>query len=119
MRTNDDDGHPDAGEGDLAWAVRNATAGVDDKDRAVVKLAERYANEIDGAVRCIECGGHRGADLAKLGPALLAALEALQLSPRARKVIGDVTPAAVNPLDELARARAGKGRAPDLDASTS
>jgi hypothetical protein len=53
-----------------------------------------------------------------LGPKLLAALDALLLTPRARAaakkaVTGDQPTA--NPLDQLAAARARKGRAEDLD----
>lgn len=81
---------------------------VSNRDRATAALALTYATEIDA-----------GADLAKLGPALLSALEALQMSPRARasvkKVVTDDKPA--SRLDELRDRRARKGRAPDLDAT--
>lgn len=52
-----------------------------------------------------------------LGPKLLAALDALLLTPRARdaakKAVTDAKPA--SPLDQLAAARARKGRAETLD----
>lgn len=86
-----------------------ATGKVLARDRAVRDLALQYARAIDG-----------GGDLTKLGPALLAALEALQLSPRARKA---VTPVAgqlrSNPLDQLAAARARKSAAPAVDTGAS
>lgn len=61
-----------------------------------------------------------GAD-PRLSTALLAALEALQMSPRARAQahrggVNDGKPTG-NPLDQLAAARARKGRAADLDAA--
>lgn len=53
-----------------------------------------------------------------LGPKLLAALESLLLGPRARaaakKAVTDAKPAA-NPLDQLAAARARRGRPEGLD----
>lgn len=81
------------------------------KDAAVAALALTYARQIDAGE----------GDLAKLGPPLLAALEALHLSPRARATASrgikpDAKPVA-NPLDQLAARRAGKSRAPDLDAA--
>ncbi|HEV8568704.1 MAG TPA: hypothetical protein VGQ92_16770 [Actinoplanes sp.] len=78
-------------------------------DRAAADLALTYAGEIDA-----------GGDLTKLGPALLTALEALHMSPRARaaakKAVTDDKPVA-NPLDQLAAARTRKSRAADLDAT--
>lgn len=114
MRSSSDD-QEEPGTGALSRAIAAAVAGHDPKDTAVVALARRYGNEIDGAVRCVECGGHKGADLAKLGPALLAALEALQLSPRARKVIKDVQPATADRLDQLADRRRRRGRPESVD----
>lgn len=94
--------------GALEDSVRRSAAKIVIRDQAVRDLALTYARALDN-----------GGDLTKIGPALLAALEALQLSPRARKA---VTPVAgqprTNPLDELAAARARKGAAPDLDAGT-
>lgn len=79
------------------------------EDKATAELALTYARSID-----------EGGDLTKLGPALLACLEALLMSPRARaaakKVVSDDKPAA-SALDQLASARARKGRAADLDAT--
>lgn len=66
--------------------------------------------------RQIEDGG----DLAKLGPPLLAAMEALHLTPRARaaaKKAVTIREPAASPLDELAGRRAGKGRAAPVDAA--
>lgn len=83
-------------------------------------LALTYAAQIDDTGgECEECGRH-GGDLTKLGPALLAALDALLLTPRARaaakKAVSSDQPAA-NQLDVLATRRARKGRAEDLDAA--
>ena len=56
-----------------------------------------------------------------LGPKLLAALEALVLSPRARaaakKAVSDARPAG-SPLDQIAERRARRRSTPDLDTST-
>lgn len=90
----------------LTTSVEAAVSGVDERDRAVAELALTYARDIDA-----------GADLSKLGPALLAALEALQLSPRARKAVKIDDKPAVNPLDQLAERRAGKGRGADSHAA--
>jgi hypothetical protein len=92
--------------GALSESVTRVTAGTDPRDRATADLALVYAREID-----------EGGDLTKLGPALLAALEALQLSPRARKAVKIDDKPAVNPLDQLAAARARKGGAASLDAA--
>jgi hypothetical protein len=79
------------------------------RDRATATLALTYAAAIDD-----------GADLSKLGPALLACLESLLMSPRARaaakKAVITSEPAA-NPLDALAERRSRKSRAEDLDAT--
>lgn len=92
----------------LEESVRAAARTVSVRDRATRDLALTYARAIDG-----------GGDLTKLGPALLAALEALNLSPRSRKA---VTPIAgqprTNPLDALAERRARKGRAAPVDTGT-
>lgn len=81
------------------------------QDAAVVELALTYA-----------CGIDAGGDLSKLGPALLACLEALHMSPRARnaarKAVTDDKPVA-NPLDQLAGRRARRGRAEGVDATAS
>ena len=83
-----------------------------ESDKAIGDLALAYARRID----------EDGVDY-RLGPALLAALEALQMSPRARAQAhrGEVkdAPASGNPLDALAARRAGKSRAPNLDATAS
>lgn len=100
--------------GDLEDSVRAATSKVLARDKAVRELALTYARSIDGK-GCGECG-HPGAELNRLGPALLAALEALQLSPRARKAVSPIAgQPRTNPLDELANHRARKGRAAAVD----
>ena len=77
---------------------------VEPRDAAAAELALAYAADIDSGE----------GDLAKLGPALLAALDALGLTPRARKAVkSDGQQPAANPLDQLAAARARKGRADD------
>lgn len=82
-----------------------AVSAVADTDRAAAELALTYASEID-----------MGGDLSKLGPALLAALTALGMTPAARKAVKtDGQQPAANPLDALAERRARKSRAPDLD----
>lgn len=60
----------------------------------------------------------------KTSGALLAALEALQMSPRARTAahrgeVKDAAPTVANTLDQLAGRRARKGRAESLDAPAS
>lgn len=89
----------------LSASVEAVVSGVDDRDRAVAELALTYARDIDG-----------GGDLAKLGPALLAALEALQLSPRARKVVKADDQPAISKLDQLAERRRARS-APAVDAA--
>lgn len=86
----------------LEWVARQ---GPGDKD------ADRHVQTITAAL-----AAHSVAS--DLGPKLLAALDALLMSPRARaaakKAVIDAKPAA-NPLDQLAAARARKGRAPGVD----
>jgi hypothetical protein len=85
----------------------SVSAIADPQDQAAIDLALAYADAID-----------EGAALDKLGPALLVALEALGLTPRARKAVkSDGQQPAANPLDALAERRARKSRAPDLDAA--
>lgn len=80
---------------------------VEARDAAAAELALTYARAIDD-----------GADLSKVGPALLAALEALGLTPRARKAVKtDGQQPGANPLDQLAAARARRGRPQAVDAS--
>lgn len=87
------------------------------RDSATVTLAMTYAQAIDD--------DRSPAVLAKLGPPLLAALEALYMSPRVRAAVTkgavpDGSPAAAaSPtakLDDLARRRARKGPTADMDA---
>lgn len=133
----------------LGRMLRQVTAAlaagkVDPRDAATAALARQYARLMDAAAPAAKyaaaldwLAGDRGdqdADkhirtittalaahsvASDLGPKLLAALEALQLSPRARAVvqkggIGDKPSA--NPLDQLAARRAGRGHAPAVDA---
>lgn len=106
----------DTTAGPMEQSVRDAltarpAAERDPRDTATAQLALTYARDIDTGA----------ADLAKVGPPLLAALEALRLSPRARTggkgVTGD-TPAA-GQLDELRSRRARKSRTSTVDTATS
>lgn len=79
-------------------AVRKAAAAIEGVDLAAVELAATYGAAIDG-----------GGDVDKTGPLLLAALESLLMTPRARAATakgGDRDGRGSNPLDEL-RARRG------------
>lgn len=95
----------------LEEAVRDALAvkPPNGEDAAIGELALLYARQID-----------EGGVAEKLGPALLAALEALQMSPRARATVqkgaGDVRPGD-GALDQLAQRRARKSDPPALDAT--
>lgn len=73
-------------------------------DNAAAQLAIHYAAALDA-----------GDDLTKIGPALLAALEALGMTPRARKslVKGGDGDGPTSPLDELRRKRAARTAGPD------
>lgn len=89
---------------DLSGAVRATLDQFppDPRDRAAAALALTYVSEIE-----------MGGDLTKLGPSLLAALEALQLTPRARAIAekGKRNDASTGPrsrLDELRERRARK-----------
>lgn len=93
-------------------------AKVAEQDQPLADLALTYADSLDDTKgECETCGRH-GGDLSKLGPALLVALEALHMSPRARaavkKAVTDDKPAA-NPLDQLSERRSRRGRTEDLD----
>lgn len=68
-------------------------------DAGAVELALTYARHIDA-----------GADLAKLGPALLATLTALGMTPAARAALakGDSGEPAASPLDELRTRRSAR-----------
>lgn len=82
------------------------------QDRAVAELALMYADAIDLADE---------GEIAKLGPALLASLESLQMSPRARAIArkGGSQPngAGKGKLDELRARRARKDGTKALDAT--
>lgn len=81
-------------------------------DAAVAALALTYAQAIDD----------QSADLAKVGPALLASLEALQMSPRARALaargLKTDGPARSAKLDELRKRRERKHATAPGDATT-
>ena len=71
----------------------------DARDGAARDLAVTYARELDTSPEL----------LAELGPKLLAALDALGMTPRARAAATKGTPGtARNPLDELRARRAGR-----------
>jgi hypothetical protein len=80
------------------------------RDKATADLARKYADAIDA-----------GGDLSKLGPAMLAALEALQMSPRARALAqrgkSRVQSPGANRIDELSRRRNRQRDPATVDAS--
>lgn len=84
----------------LADVVQKAldSLDVDDRDQGAAELALTYARDIDA-----------GGELTKLGPALLACLDALHMTPRARAAVrkaAEVTGAQpASPLDELQQQR--------------
>lgn len=84
-------------------------------DEAAVALAKQYAAELDDG-GCPECGS-RFERMEKLGPKLLAALEQLGMTPRARGAKG-ASHAVVSPLDELRkRRRARRDDTPPVDSA--
>lgn len=74
------------------------------KDQGAAALAIRYAKAIDGG-SCHECGS-KGDVLDRLGPKLLAALSALNLTPAARNVPKASMPQAAKSPLELVREKA-------------
>jgi hypothetical protein len=76
------------------------------EDAGTAALIRRYAWEID-----------KGEELQKLGPPLLAAMEALGMSPRARALLkgGKVEPPRNRKLDELRERRARKHEPKTVD----
>lgn len=89
----------------LVTAVRKAVGALETApvDQGAAQLAITYARAIDA-----------GGDLDKLGPQLLAVLEALGMTPRARAAVAKGGPsgnASANPLDELRKRRAARQRA--------
>lgn len=89
----------------LSESVATSLAGIeqDPRDAAVRDLVVMYAKKID----------EKPGSVFDLGPKLLAGLEALGLTPRARSAGGKLpdTRAADNPLDELRNRRAARGKA--------
>jgi hypothetical protein len=86
-----------------------AAAPLERHDQSAADLALTYAGDIDA-----------GGDLTKLGPALLTALEALHMSPRARAAAKKAVDNGDKPasrLDQLAARRSRKSRTADLDAA--
>ncbi|HEX5120354.1 MAG TPA: hypothetical protein VFW65_34665 [Pseudonocardiaceae bacterium] len=95
-----------AATGPLQRAVTSAArqANLGGRDRAALALAKRYAADLDN-----------GGDLDKLGPRLLAVLDALVLTPKAlaaitKGVTGDKPTA--DPVDELRSRRAARQHGP-------
>jgi len=88
-------------------------------DEAAVALAKSYAAELD-AGGCPQCGG-RFERLEKIGPKLLAALEQLRMTPKARTAVmrGGTSDGTTGPsaLDELRRRRENRTTAVDPPAS--
>lgn len=80
---------------------------LDVRDRATADLALAYAAAIDEPY---DWGDKQRDPLAELGPKLLAALTALQMTPAARKaaVQGSEAPKPASPLDELRAKRAAR-----------
>lgn len=72
----------------------------DARDGAARALALEYAAQVDAAPEMLEA----------LGPKLLAALDALGMTPRARSsAVKGAPSAAANPLDQLRARRAERG----------
>ena len=94
---------------DVEKALR--ATGDEPRDAATRALALHYAAEIDSGA----------ADLADHGPKLLAALDALLLTPRARAAATKRAPgregSGRNPLDELRAARERRATAMDATAT--
>lgn len=96
----------------IAAAVRKAIGSLDlaPTDQGTAQLAVTYAKAIDD-----------GGDLDRLGPQLLAVLESLLLSPRARAAVvkgGKTDVPTGSPLDELRQRRAARAnRAATVDAA--
>jgi hypothetical protein len=129
----------------LVEIVTAAAAGLkpDDRDGAALALALTYAGLIDNAAPAAKyaaalrwVNGHEDRHAEKyapvieaalsahsvasdLGPKLLAALESLQLTPRARAAAQNASTGdkpSANPIDQLAHRR--RGRAQIVDATT-
>lgn len=79
---------------------------LDVRDRAVAELALLYAEHLDDDA---DWADKLRDPLAELGPKLLAALTALQMTPAARKaVLAGQAPPTASPLDELRARRAAR-----------
>lgn len=89
----------------LATLVRRAVKELTGPDKAAAELAVTYARAIDADDSRME----------KLGPLLLATLESLLITPRARALVlkgGDRDGSRANPLDELRAKRSARQRDP-------
>lgn len=88
-------------------------------DQPAIQLALRYAKAMDSG----DWQDRQRDPLAELGPKLLAALESLGMTPRARAaILGKGTPrehSGRSPLDELQERRAGRNGAKAVDAPAS
>ncbi len=119
---------------------------VQDRDAGAAEVARMYARLIDNAapagkyrkalawlasidtseagaehVDTIEWALAQHSVASDLGPKLLAVLEALQMSPRARNTVAKAVSDGLKPvsqLDQLAGRRAGRGRAAAVDATS-
>ncbi len=80
------------------------------RDVAAVRLALLYAVALDHDGTPCEACGSPPPELVKLGPLLLAVLDALCLTPRGRSAAAAAVPdpGKVNPLDALRTKRAGR-----------
>ncbi len=82
---------------------------------ATIDTSEKGAEHVD----VIEWALAQHSVMSDLGPKLLAALEALQMSPRARNTVAKAVSDGLKPiseLDQLAARRAGRGGAAAVDA---
>lgn len=77
---------------------------ISERDQGAAALAVRYAKAIDDKY-CSECGS-KGDILDRIGPKLLAALSALNLTPAARNVPKASMPQAAKSPLELVREKA-------------
>lgn len=82
--------------------------------------ADQNSPDVDKHIRTITVALAQHSVASDLGPKLLAALESLQLTPRARAAAQKVSPGdqpRSNPIDQLAVRRAGRRGAPAVDAA--
>lgn len=90
-------------------AAINSIGGAPEEERGIRALALEYALAID-----------KGRDLGRVGPGLLAALEALNLTPRAARPKAGTPDARTNPLDRIRDELADRrDRGPTVDTTAS